>query len=148
VAGDFASKVRPLLEVQLEAGEALQGVVAATHQKTFSGGLYALAVTDRRLILLPLDRRLQPKGPLQSIAPDELVSADADGAGGGWWSTGSAILDATALKVELRTRGGDKMKLMFMKGGEGMLGGLGGGESQQQGVRALAEWLQQRFGGA
>jgi hypothetical protein len=140
--------VRPVLEVQLEAGETLQGIVAATHQKTFSGQLYALAITDRRLVLLPLDRRLQPKGPLRAITPGELVSADADGAGGGWWSGGSAILDAAALKVELKMTDGEKLKLMFMKGGEGMLGGLAGGESQQQGVQALAEWLQQRFGAA
>jgi hypothetical protein len=145
VAGEFAARVRPLLEVQLDSGEALRGVVAATQQKTFRGQLYALAITDRRLILLPLDRKLQPKGPLQAITPQELVSADADGAGGGWWSPGSAVLDATALKIELRTTGGEKLKLMMMKGGEGLLGGLAGGESQQQGVQALADWLRARF---
>jgi hypothetical protein len=140
VAGDFAAKVRPLIEVQLEAGETLHGVVAATHQKTFSGQLYALAVTDRRLILVPLDRHLQPKGPLQIVAS----SSGLDGAGGGWWSPGSAILDGVALKLELKTDDGDKLKLTFMKGGGGMLGGLAGGESQAEGVQALAAWLQQR----
>ena len=33
----------------LEPGEQLVGVVAATLKKTFSGGLYAIGVTDRRL---------------------------------------------------------------------------------------------------
>ena len=30
--------------------EALQGIAAATLQKTFSGGLFAIGVTDRRLV--------------------------------------------------------------------------------------------------
>jgi hypothetical protein len=145
VAGDFAGTVRPQLEAILEPGETLDGVVAATHQKTFSGQLYALGVTDRRLLLVPLDRRLQAREAVKSIPPEALASADADGAGGGWWSAGTAALDAAALTVELRTTDGEKLKLMMMKGGTGMLGGLGGGESQQEGVRALAAWLQHRF---
>ena len=53
-------------------------MVAATVQKTFSGGLFALGVTDRRLLLMPLDRRLQPKGDVRSIAPEDLVAADVE----------------------------------------------------------------------
>lgn len=138
--GDFATTVRPQLEAQLGAGEELQGVVAATQQKTFSGQLYALGVTDRRLLLLPLDRHLHPKGEVQFVAPETLASAGVDGAGGGWWSAGSAILDATAVKLELKTTDGEKLKLTMMKGA-GMLGRLGGGEAQREGVETLAAWL-------
>lgn len=47
MAGDFAEIVRPLLEQRLAAGEMLLGVIAATHQRTFSGELYGIGVTDR-----------------------------------------------------------------------------------------------------
>ena len=145
MAAEFAATVRPHLEALLEPGEALLGLVAATAQKTFSGGLFSLGVTDRRLLLMPLDRRLQPKGDVRSIAPADLVAADVKGAGGGWWTAPSAILSASATELTLRTADGEKTKLMMMKG-TGMLGGLGGGESQRDGVVALAEWMGRRFG--
>jgi hypothetical protein len=140
VAGDFAQIVRPAIETQLQPGEILQGLIAATHQKTFSGSLYAIAVTDRRLLLQPLDRRAQTKGDSRSIAPGELVSADIDGAGSGWWTAPSAILDMSAIALTVRTVDGEKVKLMMMNGA-GLLGGLGGGQGQRDGVLALADWL-------
>ena len=82
----FADVVRPQLEAQLEQGETLQGIAAATHQKTFSGSLYAIGVTDRRLLLQPLDRKLQPKGALVPVAREAAADAELDGAGGDWWS--------------------------------------------------------------
>jgi hypothetical protein len=142
VARDFALTVRPHLDALLQPDEALLGVVAATVQKTFSGGLFAIGVTDRRLILIPLGRRLEPKGDPRSITPGDLVSADLDGAGGGWWTAPSAILDAAAAALTLRTVDGEKTKLMMMKG----TGLLGGGESQRDGVTALAGWMGRRFG--
>ncbi len=145
MAGDFSATVRPHLHALLEPDEALLGMVAATVQKTFSGGLFALGVTDRRLILMPLDRRMQPKGDVRSIAPEDLASADMNGAGGGWWTAPSAILSSSASALTLRTVDGEKTKLMMMKG-TGMFGGLGGGESQRDGVVALAEWMARRFG--
>ncbi len=144
MGGDFTETVRPHLDALLEPGEALLGVVAATVQKTFSGGLFALGVTDRRLLLVPLGRKLEPKGDARSIAPGDLVSADLDGAGGGWWTAPAAILSSSASALTLRTVDGQKTKLMMMKG-TGLLGGLGGGESQSQGVTALAEWMGRRF---
>jgi hypothetical protein len=144
VAADFSATVRPHLDALLEPGEALLGVVAATVQKTFSGGLFALGVTDRRLLLMPLGRKLEPKGDTRSIAPGDLVSAEMDGAGGGWWTAPAAILSASATGLTLRTADGVKTRLMMMKG-TGVLGGLGGGEAQSQGVTALAEWMGRRF---
>jgi hypothetical protein len=146
VAGDFGERVGVLLRGRLEEGETLQGVIAATHQKTFSGSLYAIGVTDRRLLLQPLDRHLQAKGDLRSIRPEALQGADIDGAGGGWWTAPAAVLDMAALAVTFRTTDGEKLKLVMMKG-TGPLGGLGGGETQRDGVLALAGWLQQALGG-
>jgi hypothetical protein len=137
VAGDFAAAVRPQLEAELEPGETLRGVVAATQQKTFSGGLYAIGVTDRRLLLAPLDRKLQPKGAVLAATPEALADVELDGAGGGWWTAPAAILDATSLTLKLRLRSGENLKLMMMKGG----GKLGGGEPQRDGVVVLGEWL-------
>jgi hypothetical protein len=142
---DFAETVRPLLERLLEADEELRGVVAATQQKTFSGSLYAVGVTDRRLILQRLDRRLQPKGEAEIVTPAALASAHAEGAGGGWWTAPAAILDQTAIALTLETTEGSKLKLQMMRG-EGLLGGLGGGETQRAGIEALAEWLRAALG--
>jgi hypothetical protein len=147
VAKNFDTIARSHLEGLLEAGEWLQGVIAATHQKTFSGSLYAIGVTDRRLILQPLGRRAEPEGEPASLRPEDVVSADAEGAGGGWWTETAVIMDSAALTVKLRTADGERMKLMMMRGGDGGLGKLGGGERQQQGIEALAAWLGANLGG-
>ena len=137
MADEFVSAVRPTLEPQLEQGETLRGVVAATYQKTFSGSLYAIGVTDRRLLLQPLDRKLQPKEPPLSLTPEAIAEFQLDGAGEGWWTAPEAILDASSLTLKVRTNDGDKLKLMMMRGG----GTLMGGESQKDGVAALGAWL-------
>jgi hypothetical protein len=142
---EFAELVRPNLESRLEPDEHIKGIIAATFQKTFSGGLYAIGVTDRRLLLQPLDRRMQPKGDLRAIGPDTLRSAELDGAGGGWWTAPAAILDATALALTIQTTDGVKLTLSMMKG-TGLLGGLGGGQAQRDGILALTDWMQRNLG--
>jgi hypothetical protein len=142
VAADFDAIARPHIEALLEPGERIEGILAATIQKTFSGGLYALAVTDRRLILQGMKGR-SAKGEPVSIAPAELVEADIDGAGGGWWTAPAAVLDAVAIQLTLRTTDGEKRQLKMMRG-EGLLAGAGGGESQRDGMLALAEWMRRR----
>jgi hypothetical protein len=139
---DFAEVVRPVLEPQLEPGETILGIAAATHRKTFSGGLVGIGVTDRRLLLQPLDRRFQQKGPSISITPASLASVRLGGSrpGGGGVIETSDIVDAVSETVQLETTGGQKLKLMMMTG-DGMLGRLGGGESQREGVRAFLERL-------
>ncbi len=142
MGADFATLVRPHLEAQLQPGEALQGVIAANQRTTLSGRLVALAVTDRRLLLQPVDRKAQPKGEAASISPEVLLSAVVDGAGGDWWTVPSAVLDASAIALTLGTTDGRTFKLMMMKG-TGPFGGAGGGRAQQEGVRALIEWVRQ-----
>lgn len=112
-------------------------MAAATFQKTFSGSLYAVGVTDRRLLLQPLDRHLEPKGALVSVSPGTLESFELDGAGDGWLTAPAAVLDAAALTLKLRTRDGERFKLMMARGGSFPFAG----ESQQEGVLALARWL-------
>ena len=138
----FHDLIRPHVEAALEPGEGLRGFVAATQQSTFKGRLVALAATDRRLIVLPLTRKMEPDGEPLSIAPEEIADAKAGG-GGRWGSEPTAgILDEAAAQRCMRTTGGEKLKLMMMRGeGPGPLAGLGGGEDQRQGMEAVAAWF-------
>jgi hypothetical protein len=138
---DFSSVVGPHLESALDSGETLAGVCAATQQSAFKGRSVAVGVTDRRLLLAPLDRRGRPNGEVISIRPEEITGAKAQGAGGGWASVGTAVLDAAAVTIQLRTVNGDKYKLSLMRG-TGIFGKLGGGEGQEAGIDALAAWFQ------
>ena len=141
VPTDPAELVLPLLQPLLADGEELRGWCLATEQSTFSGHTTVVAVTDRRLLLQPVDRRFRSKGDALAIGPGELAAARANGAGAGWWTTTAAIMDSAALTLKLETTSGTKRKLTMMRGGSGMLGTLGGGETQQQGIEALAVWL-------
>jgi hypothetical protein len=139
---DLDSKYRPALADQLEAGEELRGLCVASQQKSmFKGGAVAIGITDRRLLVQPLDRRGDPDGNAESIAPDEVASAKAGGAGGGWWSVTTGILDHAAVRLEIKKTDGEKLKVMLMRGEGKLLGKLGGGEAQRQGLDALAEWF-------
>jgi hypothetical protein len=139
---DLDSKYRPVLTELLDGGEELRGLCAASQQKSmFKGGAVAIGVTDRRLLVQPLDRRGDPDGPVESITPEQVASAKAGGAGGGWWSVTTGILDHAAVRLEIRTTDGEKLKLMMMRGEGKLLGGLGGGEAQRLGIEALAEWF-------
>jgi hypothetical protein len=139
---DLDSKYRPVLTEHLDDGEELRGVCVASQQKTmFKGGAVAIGITDRRLLIQPLDRRGEPDGPAQPIVAAQVSSAKAGGAGGGWWSVTTGILDHAAVRLEIKTTDGEKLKVMLMRGEGKLLGKLGGGEAQRQGLEALAEWF-------
>jgi hypothetical protein len=139
---DLDEKYRPLLEDQLGVGEELRGLCVASQQKSmFKGGAALVGTTDRRLLIQPLDRRGNPVGPPTSIAPDQIVSAKAGPAGGGWINVDTAILDHAAVRLQIQTTDGEKLKLMLMRGEGKLLGGLGGGETQRRGLEALAGWF-------
>jgi hypothetical protein len=139
---DLDSKYRPGLEAELAAGEELRGLCIASQQKSmFKGGAAVIGTTDRRLLIQTLDRRGGPDGRPQSINPDQVASAKAGGAGGGWWTVTTGILDHAAVRLEIKTTDGEKLKLMLMRGEGKLLGGLGGGEPQRLGLEALADWF-------
>jgi hypothetical protein len=139
---DLDSTYQPHLESQLEAGEELRGVCAASQQKgLFKGGSVAIGVTERRLLVQPLNRRGRPDGESLSIAPEDVASAKAGGAGGGWWNVSAGIMDHAAVELRIETTRGEKLKLMMMRGEGALLGKLGGGEPQRRGVEALADWF-------
>jgi hypothetical protein len=139
---DVAEKYERHLQNLLEPGEDLRGICIATQQSLFKGRAIAVGVTGRRLLLQPLDRRGEPNGQPTLLVPGDIRSAEVDGAGGGWFNVGPAILDATAAALKLHLQNGEKLRLMMMRGGTGV-GRLGGGEAQQRGVQALADWFAQ-----
>jgi hypothetical protein len=106
----------------------------------FKGRQVAIGVTDRRLIVQGANRKFEADGEPISLPPERVVSAAAEGAGGGWLDVGAAIMDGAAVTLRLKTTDGEKLKLMLMRG-TGPLGGLGGGEDQRAGVEALGEWF-------
>jgi hypothetical protein len=140
VQKDPAELVVPLLTGLLVPDETLRGWCLATEQSTFSGHTTVVGITDRRLLLQAVDRKFRPKDAPLPIRPDELASASADGAGGQWWTATAAIMDFAALSVRLKTTNGEERWLTLMRG-TGMFGSLGGGDAQQLGVEALADWL-------
>jgi hypothetical protein len=136
------AKYLPQLEALLAPAEELRGIcVASRQQGMFKGGTVALGITDRRLIIQPLNRRGDPEDEAESISTEQVASAKAGGAGGGWWTVETGILDHAAVRLEIRTTDGEKLKLMLMRGKGKVLGKLGGGEPQRQGLQALAAWF-------
>ena len=139
---DLETKYGHHLAGLLEDGEELRGTCVASQQKSlFKGGAVAIGVTDHRLLIQPLDRGGDPGGEPLSITPEQITSAKAGGAGGGWWTVETGILDHAAVRLEIRTTDGEKLKLMLMRGEGKLLGKLGGGEPQRQGLEALASWF-------
>jgi hypothetical protein len=138
---DFGALSRPTIESRLVPGEALKGVAAAVHQKTFSGQLYAIGVTDQRLILQPVGRHGEAKGEPVLLSHGTADSVELDGAANDWWTAPMAVLNATTLTLKVKTADGQKLKLMMMKGGSRLMGSMSGGKSQEEGVLAIAEWI-------
>jgi hypothetical protein len=138
---DLDSKYREHLEAQ--AGQQMRGLCVASQQRgMFKGGAVAIGVTDRFLLIQPLNRRGDPDGPVQSIAPEQIASAKAGPAGGEWFNVDAVVLDHAAVRLEIKTTDGEKLKLMLMRGEGKLLGKLGGGEAQREGVQALGRWFE------
>lgn len=129
-----------MIEGLLEPGEQMQGACVASQVGLLKGRQVALGVTDRRLIVQGMNRKFEAAGEATSLPPERLARVSADGAGGGWMTVSAAVMDGAAVTLKLKTTDGEKLKLMLMRG-TGPLGGLGGGETQREGVEALAAWL-------
>lgn len=143
---DLESELRPLAEslvAEHAAGGELLGACVATQQKTFSGWMVAIAVTPERLILQRVAKGLPfaAEGQPTVLTATEIATAKASGAGGEWWNATAPIMDMAAVRLELKTTGGERIKLMLMRGEGAVLGKLGGGEIQRSGVQALGEWF-------
>ena len=138
---DLESKLRPVAESLLAPGEALLGTCVATQQKTFKGWMVAIVVTPDRLVVQKMTRKFAAEGEPLSLTRDRIAKAGASAGGGMGADSSSIVLDQVASMLVIETTDGEKLKLRMMDGGSGMFGSLGGGQVQEDGVRALANWL-------
>ena len=140
---ELATKLNAVLTPALAEGERLIGACVASEQKGWVGGrMVAIGITEGRLIVQGANRRWESDGDPISLPPEAIAAAKAEGAGGGWAEFGAAIMDKLAVKLQIRTTAGEKLKFSLMRAtGPGPLGGLGGGETQRQGVEALAAFF-------
>jgi hypothetical protein len=137
---DLGDKLTPLASSLLAPREELRGCCVATQSSVFKGRMVAIVVSGDRLVVQGVNRKFEPDGESLSLPPERIAAASVDGGGGGWPEVGAAIMDRVSVTLKFRTTDGTKLKLMMMRG-DGPLGGLGGGETQRQGVRALGEWF-------
>jgi hypothetical protein len=146
---DFEAMLVPFAESVVEPGEAVLGTCIASQQTTFRGWMVAIVVTDRHLVLqrLKKSKRLEADGePLRLTAAD-IASAKTGATGDEFANPSIAVVDALAIDLRLRTTDGQKLKLMIMRGGEGAIARMGGGQTQSDGVAALGEWFRRNGGG-
>lgn len=138
---DLEEKLVPIGEQLRRPGEEILGCCVATRSSTFSGTMAGIFVTEDRLIIQDLSRKFERKGDPISLAPADIADAKAGPGGGGWWEVSAAILDSVSTELKLKTTDGSKLKLLMMNGEGPVLGKLGGGAIQGDGVRALGEWF-------
>ena len=113
---ELATKLRAAVEPLLAEGEEIRGVCIASQVGMFKGRAVALATTSERLIVQGLDRKLAAKDEPILLTHADIERASADGAGGGWAELTAAVMDKVAVKLDLRTTSGEKLKLMLMSG--------------------------------
>lgn len=129
-------RLRAALEPELQPGETLVGVVHANEQKTFSAKFYAVGVTPDRLLIVPVDRKLQAGGaPARAYRREDITGSSVWGWGGSVADLVSATSDQ---QIRIETAAG-KMKLMVLGGNltENALAG----EGQVSGLHALIDFL-------
>jgi hypothetical protein len=130
-------QLRAQLAPFLGAEEGLVGVVHATQAKTFSAELFAVGVTADRLLVLPLDRKLQAKGD----GPESVARADVRNSS--VWGWGGGLQDFLSgrsnqeIRIETPVR---TYKLMTLGGN--MLENTMAGDGQLDGLEALVAFLQ------
>ena len=134
--GEEASRrLAEQLAPHLGPGEPLAGVVHAVQSRLFSADLYAVGVTPTRLLLLPLDRRMQAKAPPVAATRGEVTDASV----WGWGGSLADFLSATAGEQIRFTAGGKKYRLMVL-GGNRLEDALSG-PTQRAGLEALVAFL-------
>ena len=135
---DIKDKIGPVIDGLLEPGETLEGMAVGSQSGFMSSKFVVIAVTDRRLIVQETDRKQNPKGEPRVVAADQVAKHGTGGFGAG--DIQSSIMNATSMTIKVKTTDGEKLKLAVAKGG-GPLGKLMGGETQEQGVKAINAWL-------
>ena len=123
------------LAPHLAPAEPLDGVVHAVQSKIFSADLYAVGVTPTRLLLLPLDRRMEATAPPVAATRAEVTDASV----WGWGGSLGDFLSATAGQQIRFTAAGVKFRLMVLGGT--LLEDALSGPTQRAGLEALVGFL-------
>lgn len=131
-----------MAEASLQPGEQLTGFLVATQSGIFRGGMRAIVVTNGRLVIQPLNRKFEAVGETIGLKPEDIADLRATGLGDGWYNTAISIAEWAGVELTIRTTAGRKLKLSMMRGDGGLIGKLGGGESQRRGIEALGEWVE------
>jgi hypothetical protein len=142
---DIGEKLRPVIEPLLEEGETLEGMCVGSQSGFMSSKFVVIGVTPTRLIVQETDRKQRPKGEPTIVDAGELAGSRESGFGVNLVT--SSIMEKSTIKLAVKTSSGDKLKLMIGRGGDGMLGNLMGGPTQEEGVTALQAWLQRNAPG-
>ena len=129
----------------MREGESLYALCVGSQAGFISGKFVVIGLTDQRLIVQETDRKQNPKGEPISLTAEQIASAKIGGAGGMGGDINSSIMNKTSLAMKIKTTDGTKLKLMVARGG-GPLGGLMGGPMQEEGVKAVTEWLSRAAG--
>jgi hypothetical protein len=142
---DIGEKLRPVLDPLLEDGETLEGMCVGSQSGFMSSKFVVIGITPTRLIVQQTDRKQRPKGEPTIVDATELAGSRESGFGVNLVT--SSIMEKTSIKLSVKTASGDRLKLMIGRGGDGMLGNLMGGPTQEEGVGALQAWLQRNAPG-
>jgi len=129
---DLAQKLVPIATSMLDPGETLIGCCIATVQRTFSGGMVAVAVSPTRMITQALDRRFRPSGEAIAFPPERIARVSVENGVGGSVSIPSLIMDAVSVTVDISDIDGRRLRLMMMGSG---------GQVQHDGIAALLGYL-------
>lgn len=115
--------------------EPLIGVALANNKKTFSMDMYAIGITAARMVMVPVDRKYEPKEAPRWYTHADIVDSSVWGEGGGWRAALS-----TEAGYELRFKTADGEKFKFMTLGGWTMDKLNGPE-WGQGLEAWADFL-------
>ncbi|MEO6122281.1 MAG: hypothetical protein ABIR32_01130 [Ilumatobacteraceae bacterium] len=124
---------RNLLTPQLTTNEQLLGAFMATASSAFTNRILVIGVTPLRLMLLEVDRKLQPKAALVSVQPHDIIKSSVDGFGGGLAHFLTSDLGDIRFETSVA-----KYKLAALGGG---LDQLFASDGQQQGKHLFLQFL-------
>jgi hypothetical protein len=128
-------RLRAQIEVQLAPGEALLGAVHANQAKTFSAQQFAVGITPDRLVVVPVNRKLEASGEVRSITRADVLASSVWGWGGGMKEWLSMTGDQ---QIRIETPN-EKFKWAILGGN--MFENALAGDEQLAGLSALIEFI-------
>ena len=132
-AAQASARYRELVTPLLQPGEDLLGTLQATEKSSFSYKGWVVGVTADRLIMVPVDRKLNAKAPECSVRREDITASSVDGMGGGLKHFATGELGDIRFDTADRT-----WKLLIMGGGADR---LVTGQEQTDGKALLLEFL-------